>query len=293
MAENSQTAHLPLPPALKLLRSLYPVIESLTPGLAKIICARFFLRPFRFGRPAPEQEIAQSASTSQITINGEQIACYHWGAANQPYILCVHGWSGRATQFFALIKTLLDNGYSVLAFDGPAHGKSTGRETNLVEFAQCIDALIKLNGSPACLIGHSLGGVACMYYQKHYNSSIPQITINSPVLPQEIFENYAFRLNANPQKVARWLSEYTMKKLGIAFEQISGNVLAEDFPEVPFLVCTDENDREVSPANAQLLQQKIPQAQLFVSQKQGHVRILKYEPLLHAVIIFIQENTKQ
>ena len=49
-------------------------------------------------------------------------------------VLLVHGWSGRSTQLFAFADKLLENGFMVISFDGPAHGKSTGRTTMMPEF---------------------------------------------------------------------------------------------------------------------------------------------------------------
>ena len=53
-------------------------------------------------------------------------------------VLLMHGWEGRPTQFALLIRGLVDAGYGVIALDAPAHGRSPGREANVVLFARAL-----------------------------------------------------------------------------------------------------------------------------------------------------------
>ena len=56
-------------------------------------------------------------------------------------VLLVHGWSGTSTQLVAFADKLLENGYMVISFDGPAHGKSTGKTTMMPEFLKTIQKI--------------------------------------------------------------------------------------------------------------------------------------------------------
>ncbi|WP_425273363.1 alpha/beta fold hydrolase [Pseudomonas petroselini] len=74
----------------------------------------------------------------------------------------MHGWEGRPTQFASLITALVDNGYSVIALDGPAHGRSPGREAHVLLFARAmLEAAAELPPLHA-VIGHSMGGASAM-----------------------------------------------------------------------------------------------------------------------------------
>lgn len=74
-----------------------------------------------------------------------------------PAVLLMHGWEGRPTQFASLITALVDNGYSVIALDGPAHGRSPGREAHVLLFARAmLEAAAELPPLHA-VIGHSMG----------------------------------------------------------------------------------------------------------------------------------------
>jgi alpha-beta hydrolase superfamily lysophospholipase len=41
---------------------------------------------------------------------------------------------GRGTQLFKIADELLKQGYSTISFDAPAHGKSPGKTTIMVDF---------------------------------------------------------------------------------------------------------------------------------------------------------------
>src|SRR5438105_1441963 len=91
-----------------------------------------FLRP-----PPPlrnlkrEEAILQQAEVTRLNIvpgtenDTEEVAVYRWGKADRR-ILLVHGWGGKAAQFFSFVGPLLENGFEVIAFDAPAHGLSSG-----------------------------------------------------------------------------------------------------------------------------------------------------------------------
>ena len=192
-------------------------------------------------------------------------------------------------QFHALIEHFVAQGYKVISFDAPGHGKSTGGETNLVEFADCINSILEKNGDPNVLIGHSLGGIACMFYQKYYEKAIPQVTINSPAIIEEIFANYAYRINSKQQKVSKWIRDYTLKKFGREFNSISGQELSKGFAQVPFLIVNDEDDREVSLKNAQVLHEHLLGSEMFITKTFGHVRILRAPELIDRLDQFVQK----
>ena len=98
----------------------------------------------------------------EVEINGKKVALYQWGEQGKPLVLLVHGWSGRSGQFYKFIPELLVNDYHVIAFDAPAHGRSKGRRTNILEFVEVIQYISEKFGPIYSGIGHSIGGAAIM-----------------------------------------------------------------------------------------------------------------------------------
>jgi alpha-beta hydrolase superfamily lysophospholipase len=91
-------------------------------------------------------ECEQQATLEEIVANGLKIQTYRWGDSTKPYVLMMHGWAGRATQFRKFIPELVAAGYQVVGFDGPAHGKSSGKRTTILEFETALKMVISRVG---------------------------------------------------------------------------------------------------------------------------------------------------
>src|SRR5690606_17270717 len=75
-------------------------------------------------------------------------------------VLFAHGWSSHGTRFLPWVERLRADGYAVVAFDQPAHGRSDGDRSTLPEFADTLAGVGRRFGPTAAVIGHSLGGAA-------------------------------------------------------------------------------------------------------------------------------------
>jgi hypothetical protein len=77
--------------------------------LYSILSAYFFLRS---GIKLPKgSECEKLAILEELEENKSKIQAYVWGDATNPYVLVMHGWAGRATQFRKFIPELVAAGY--------------------------------------------------------------------------------------------------------------------------------------------------------------------------------------
>lgn len=90
-----------------------------------------------------------------------KIQLYTW-LSGQDTVLLIHGWEGQAGNFADLIQKLLEQNYTVYAFDAPSHGFSSKGKTSLFEFTELVGILIRKFGVSK-LVSHSFGGVATTY----------------------------------------------------------------------------------------------------------------------------------
>ena len=74
--------------------------------------------------------------------------------------LILHGFGSAAHKFAEYVKPLTEKGYEVLAFDAPAHGSSSGKTTNAVEYSRMIKKVTEVFGPVNSFIAHSFGGIA-------------------------------------------------------------------------------------------------------------------------------------
>ena len=204
----------------------------------------------------------------------------------------MHGWAGRATQFRKFIPPLIDAGFRVVGFDGPAHGDSEGRRTNILEFEEALRKLHEQTGPPRAVICHSFGGVALLYAMSKGLRVSHLINVASPTLGDEVISTYLRALNASPATgtaFKKWLFD----KYGKTFDEFSGLHLIQQIG-YPFslLLVYDEDDQEVTIAHAHALRQVFPSAQLLQTQGLGHNRVLKDDAVVETCLRFINSPAK-
>lgn len=124
---------------------------------------RMYLMPERAVSPPA---LPEPAGGIVLAVPGftPHLAARLWGAergSSAPLVLLVHDWECQIHDMLPFVQPLLDRGARVLAFDAPAHGRSTGDETTLPEMARAIRAVAAAaGGSPSAVIAHGLGASA-------------------------------------------------------------------------------------------------------------------------------------
>ena len=143
--------------------------HRLAPGLTGRAAFRLFCTPPR-GQPRTEAEvrlvekltpILDTAVAHRVSTPDADVQAYLWRTTTLPVrgrVLLLHGWTGQALVMTLFAKPLMDAGFDVVAFDLPAHGKSTGRILNMPIGARAVLAVADALGPITGLISHSFGG---------------------------------------------------------------------------------------------------------------------------------------
>ena len=137
-------------------------IDRVSPVLAGRLTYAMISSPPRFKPKPSERVLRASAHQWKIPFQDGWLQCYRWGTG--PVCLFVHCWGGRGTQAEDMIRQLIQNGMSVVSFDHPAHGLSSGKTAEMVRMAAAVTVVgnhvINNIGPVHTLIGHSLGVAA-------------------------------------------------------------------------------------------------------------------------------------
>src|SRR5680860_1441105 len=101
------------------------VLTAISPFIAGRFAAILFLTPFRFKIPEREKEMEKKSTQEVVHVPSinRDIVVYHYGGNSKKKILLIHGWSGTGTQMAIIAKRLVEQGYSIVSFDAPGHGK--------------------------------------------------------------------------------------------------------------------------------------------------------------------------
>lgn len=276
-----------LPWMLRATQWAFPRLERWAPFLAQRIFRLVFYFPLKYRVPDKEKECEKSAQIFSLSVDAKKIQGYSWGEESKPYVLLVHGWAGRATQFRKFIQPLRDAGFRVVGFDGPAHGKSDGVTTSILDFEKVLQTIFQRLGVPRAVITHSFGGAAALYAIMHGLPIARLINIASPSIADEILKTYLRAINGS-WKSAEKFKKFVVKKTGKTFEEFTALYAVQRLPQpIDLMVVQDENDEDVLMVNADELLKVYPSAKLLKTSGLGHTRILKDEEVVRACVNFI------
>ena len=231
-----------------LTKSIGFYINSLSfifPKKASQLAYAFFSEP-RKGNLSNDRlpKILREAQTETFEYEDYYFQTYIW-KGNENVILLVHGWESNSSRWKKLLPYLQQSGSTIFAIDAPAHGLSSGKEFNIPKYASFIHLTVQ-KFSPQYLIGHSLGGKTCLYYQSIYqNAAIKKIVIlGSPSDSKILLHNYVKLLSLN-SKIAKGLDDYYLDHFKLKSEQFSGQIFASKL-NVKGLIAHDVNDTVVA-----------------------------------------------
>lgn len=275
-----------VPILLRVIRSVFPLVEKVFPDLANRFLWFIFFTPFRYGIPEKEKAIEAEAEKSDVEIAGKRIQCYTWGSG--PVVMLVHGWAGRATQFRKMIPALVAEGFRVVGFDGPAHGRSEGRSTDIMEFEMVLRALVERHGPPHGIIAHSFGGGAVLYAATKGLQFHRVINIASPSIGDEII-NMFLRTVRGSAATGNAFRERFVATTGKHFDEFTALYFARQLDHPPALLLVhDEDDRQVPIIHAIELKKVYPGAELFRTRGLGHTRILRDSGVISRCVSFLK-----
>ena len=276
------------PFVLKTVRWVFPKLEKIAPSMAHRYFIKIFFTPLRYPIPRKERDVLSTAEKLTVQAFGKKVQVYFWGPVSGPVVLLVHGWAGRAAQFRKFIPALSDAGYRVVGFDGPAHGRSEGRQTSILEFESALQEIFKRAGEPEALIAHSFGGVASLYAAMNGLKIKKLINIASPTIGDEIISTYLKTINGSASS-GEAFKTYMMKTFNKSFDEFSAlHIIKHLRQDVKLLLIHDEDDKEVTIRHPQELIKVYSKAQLFRTSGLGHTRILKDDAVIKKSLDFIQ-----
>lgn len=274
---------------IKVVRFIYPILEKYAFFFAKKWAIKLFFQPFKYKYSEDELRVLQSANVSTFLYKQQKIQLYKWGDGTKKIIL-MHGWAGRATQFWMYIDLFLqDQDYQLIAFDAPAHGKSEGKITDLVQFSEVLKLVIeKENSSIEAIIAHSLGASASFYTLESYVLNVKKLVFMAgPTSSKLLLKEFLRRINAS-DKTGRVLSHTIERLYGHKLSHFFAETTTKMLTEVEIFAAFDKDDIEVTLEHLYILQKSVNNISYDLSEGYGHKRIIKNPELLKKVSLLIK-----
>jgi len=203
-------------------------------------------------------------------------------------VLLVHGWNGCGIQFHRFIPPLVENGYSAVAIDGPAHGQSEGRHTSYFEFSDTVRAFMTSPHGMQTkgIIGHSLGAAAAVNCQSKDVHPVKLVLLAPAVHLRAALQQNMLRLGLTERIFDQLIKEY---------EEHYGYSITEDEPirllntiQSDILIVHDRKDRMTPYKDIEEAAATNPHIELFATEGLGHLRLLTADNIVTLVIDFLK-----
>lgn len=272
---------------IKAFRLGFKVGNLISPAISSRIACRLWMTPPRFKTPASEREALASSNTKNITFENHEITTFNWGQSG-PTVLLVHGWSGRGTQLGAFVQPLVNAGYRVLSFDAPAHGKSSGKQTNLYEISATLLDLQKRYGTFHAIISHSFGNPCTALAIQNGLKTSRLVSISPPATTMGLIDKFTQALQI-PVNTKNKLVEHIENIFGAhIWEDLSMKNLVKQI-KLPAIVIHDVNDTDVPWEEGQSVARAWNNAPFMLTTGLGHRRILRDKKVINTAVAFIKE----
>ncbi|WP_277213745.1 alpha/beta fold hydrolase [Isoptericola croceus] len=268
-------------------RTGFQLLGTVAPPLAVELGLRIMRHVGQPARVRPaDQQVHDAARRGTIRVAGEHIATYAWGDPAAPPVLLVHGWQLRASRFGRLVEAFREAGLQPVAFDGVAHGESSGRYTQAVQHAAVLRALQEQVGRAAGVVGHSLGGLAAGLALRDGLAADRFVAIAAPTGFESVVGSFVRQSGIPP----RWHDRLADRAAQVMFPDVADPRTELDLTRrpvpagVPTLFVQSTDDTMNDPENARRLHAAHPGSELLLPPGLGHNRVLDDPAVVRAVV---------
>lgn len=269
------------------------------PGLVARQTFTLCFTPMR--RPGVEgkaRALLDQAQRFSVEVEGRRLSAYRWSDRTSPSagtVLLVHGWNSRASRMTVWVEPLLAQGFSVVAFDMPAHGDSDGKRTDGLDMAKAVGTVTEIVGPLHGVISHSAGAFASgMAIAGGHLLGRPGVSAKRLVMvaavdnPLVHITAFASALNLSDAAHQRLLRT-TAAEFGQPMEEFSLSRIPNGWPQ-PTLLLHDPDDPEVPYTESESVATSRPNITLVPVHGVGHHRIARHARVVALTVDFLTDQ---
>ena len=262
------------------------ILETMSTKLAVKFASKLFTTPIKYKLPKREFEMDLNSVQEKINIQsiGKEMVVYKYGEGIKK-VLLVHGWSGRGTQLVKIADEMVRLGYQTISFDAPAHGKASGKTSNMTEFIAGILELEKKFGPFEFAVGHSLGGMSILNSIKRGLKVKKAVIIGSGDIVEDIMDDFVEKLGMNIA-ISKKMKANLEKRIDETMDSFSAYIVAREI-EIPVLVIHDKDDDDVPVKAGHHINENLKNGELFLTEGLGHRKILGDAKVIKKIIEFL------
>ncbi len=223
-----------------------------------------------------DADVHERAARGTLDLADSRVATYTWGDGPE-IVLLVHGWRSRASRFSAVVRELESPGRTIVAFDAPGNGDSTGKWVTVLDYAQIIARLSARYGGIDTIVAHSFGVLATFLAVREGALVSRLVSVSGVHDVDEILDEFARQAGLTGRAKAGLRSRIEQRTFPQVVD-IWRRFVAELDPadiRTPLLLVHDQRDPVVDPQQSELIAEAHNgPTHLVLTDGRGHVRIL-------------------
>ena len=268
-------------------RTKFKLLSAVSKKKAAEIAIDLFCTPqFRHRKPLPKNFI--DAEKLQFNIHGETVQGYRWNKGGHRKVLIAHGFNSTVSGFDRYIKPLVNKGYEVLAFDAPAHGRSTGTKINAAIYKDMIIMINEQFGPLKSFMAHSFGGLAVsLALEDIQHDNDHRLVLVAPATESKAAIDFFFSFLKLNDAVRKEFDEmiYQVRQKPSGWYSVS-RAINNIHAKVKWY--HDEDDDTTPWADAKKVKEKNhPHIDFVVTKGLGHRKIYRDEKVFESIIDFL------
>ena len=275
--------------AIGLMRAKLNLVGVVRPAVAGKMAFRLFCTPFRKARKQ-RPSVFDKAEQVGFHFQNFKVKGFVWNGAAEKKVLIAHGFESTSYNFDRYVMPLVKAGYGVMAFDAPAHGTSSGKQVNVLQYAAFLEEAAERYGPIYGILAHSFAGQATALWLEKGTSSVERIVWIAPATEvTSAVESFVGFLQLSPAVTKHFYAE--IERVGgreIPWYSISRAVKNIS---VPILWIHDEDDAVTPFADViPVMERKQSNIRFMVTKGWGHRQIYRENKVKKAVIAFLTEG---
>ncbi len=282
---NDRTKH----PGFGAVRIGFAGLAAIAPSRAQRLAGYLFGKPRRVGISVRAEATMAAGHRFDLRVHDMTLTAWSWG--DGPTILLHHGWGGRASQMHLFVSPLVDAGFSVVAYDAPAHGDSPGKVSSLPEMARVLRAAaFRLNGIHG-IVGHSFGSAVALCAIGNGLRVKRAVLLAPPSDMNHYIDHFSKTIGLSPALRSGMERSWT-ERYRFSWEDMDVRGWARG-ERPPLLVFHDRDDSRVPWVQGDEVVREWGNARLVTMKGVGHSGIREHEEVIRETTAFlgIQEKT--
>ena len=246
-----------------------------------------FCTPFRkSSKKTPP--VFQKAERLSFDLDGLTIKGYRFNHPSENKLMIIHGFESSVKNFDRYIAPFIRKGYEILAFDGPAHGRSDGKRITLPLYISMLKKVNERYGPVNRFMAHSFGGLALAHLLESLpdQSNVKAVLIAPATETTTAIDSF-FRFLDLKQEVRVEFDKYILKKGGVSPSHLSVR-RAMHHITAPVLWIHDEEDDLTPLSDAlKIKQDNHPNVEFEITKGLGHRRIYRENRIVKRILEFL------